>query len=57
MKTAEEIRKEIFSSETEGVIKVLEELDINSKALASAYINALADKQKVDEMKVKAIAV
>lgn len=44
MKTAEEIRKEILSSETEEVAKILENLDENSIVLARTYMTALADR-------------
>lgn len=55
MKDAEEIRKTIFSSDTEEVTKVLEMLDENSILLARTYITALADRQRVEKAKLAII--
>lgn len=48
MKGAEEIRKEVLSSDTEEVAKILETLDENSIVLARTYLMALADRQKIE---------
>lgn len=52
MKTAEEIRKDILSQETEEVAKILESLDERSTVLARTYMTALSDRQKLDKAKV-----
>ena len=57
MKTVEEIRKEIFSCETEEVAKILENLDENSIVLARTYMTALADRQKLEEAKLEMATV
>nr|WP_305142545.1 hypothetical protein [uncultured Acetatifactor sp.] len=57
MKTAEEIRKEILSSETEEVAKILENLDENSIVLARTYMTALADRQKLEKTRMATAAV
>lgn len=57
MKTAEEIRKEILSSETEEVAKILENLDENSIVLARTYMTALADRQKLEKARMATAAV
>lgn len=57
MKMAEEIRKTMFSSDTEEVAKVLEELDEKSIVLARTYMTALADRQKIEKAKLAAVAV
>ena len=57
MKRAEEIRKEIFSSDTAEVAKILETLDENSIILARTYITALSDRQKIKKIKLKAETV
>lgn len=57
MKTAEEIRKEILSSETEEVAKILENLDENSIVLARTYMTALADRQKLEKTRMVTAAV
>lgn len=49
MKGAEEIRKEMLSSDTEEVTKILESLDENSIVLARTYMTALADRQKIEK--------
>ena len=54
MKNVEEIRKTIFSSDTEEVTKILETLDENSIVLARTYMTALADRQKVESTKLAA---
>lgn len=51
MNTAEDIRKEIFSSDTEKVAKILGTLDQNSIILARTYMTALSDKQKIEKAK------
>lgn len=51
MKNAEEIRKEMLSSDTEDIVKILETLDKSSIVLARTYMTALADKQRLEEMK------
>lgn len=51
VKNAEKIKKEIFSSDTEEVAKILKTLDENSIVLARTYIMALADKQKIEKKK------
>ena len=57
MKGAEEIRKEMLSSDTEEVTKFLESLDENSIVLARTYMTALADRQKIEKAKLAAAAV
>ncbi len=57
MKGAEEIRKEMLSSDTEEVTKILESLDENSIVLARTYMTALADRQKIEKAKLAAAAV
>lgn len=60
MKSAEEIRKEMFSSDTEEVAKILETLDENSTVLARTYMTALSDRQKIEkaeQAKLEAAAV
>lgn len=57
MKGAEEIRKEMLSSDTEEVAKILETLDENSIVLARTYMTALADRQKLEKAKLAAAAV
>ncbi len=56
-RSAEEIRKEMLSSDTEEVAKILESLDENSTVLARTYLTALADKQKIENAKLSAAAV
>lgn len=56
-RSAEEIRKEILSSDTEEVTKILESLDENSIVLARTYMTALADRQKLEKAKLAAAAV
>lgn len=56
-RSAEEIRKEMFSSDTEEVAKILESLDENSIVLARTYMTALADRQKLEKAKLAAAAV
>lgn len=53
----EEIRKEMLSTETEEVVRMLENLDGNSKVLAKTYMAALADRQKIEEEKLELVAV
>ena len=50
MRTAEEIEKEILSSDTEEVVMILETLDKNSMVLARTYMMALADKQEIEKI-------
>lgn len=52
MNGVEEIRKTMLSAETEEVAKILETLDENSMVLASTYMNALADRQKLEKAKM-----
>lgn len=56
-RSAEEIRKEILSSDTEEVAKILETLDKNSIILARTYMTALADRQELEKAKLAAAAV
>ena len=56
-RSAEEIRKEMLSSSTAEVTKILESLDENSIVLASTYMTALADRQKIEKAKLAAAAV
>ena len=51
MNAAEEIRKEIVSPKTKEIAKILENLDGNSIVLARTYMTALADRQKLEEIK------
>lgn len=53
-RSAEEIRKEMFSSDTEEVAKILESLDENSIVLARTYMTALSDRQKIEKVKLAA---
>ena len=57
MKTAEEIRKEITSSETVEVAKILESLDENSVVLARTYMMALSDRQRMEKARLEAAVV
>lgn len=57
MKGAEEIRMEIYSSDAEEVVKILENLDENSKVLARTYMAALSDRQQLEKTKLEAEAV
>ena len=50
-RSAEEIRKEMLSSDTKEVAKILESLDENSAVLARTYMMALADRQRLEEIK------
>lgn len=56
-RSVEEIRKEMFSSDTKEVAKILETLDENSIVLARTYMTALADRQKLEKAKLVAVAV
>lgn len=56
-RSAEEIRKEMLSSSTAEVTKILESLDENSIVLARTYMTALADRQKIEKAKLAAAAV
>lgn len=49
MKSAEEIRKEMLSSDTKEVAEILESLDENSIVLARTYMTALADRQQIEK--------
>lgn len=53
-RSAEEIRKEMLSSDTEEVTKILESLDENSIVLARTYMTALSDRQKIEKVKLAA---
>ena len=57
MKFSEEIRKEMLSSDTKEVAKILETLDENSIVLARTYMTALSDRQKIEKAKLAAAAV
>jgi len=57
MKGVEEIRKEMLSSDTEEVAKILETLDENSIVLARTYMTALADRQRIERTKLEVAAV
>ena len=52
MKATEEIRKEMLSSETEEVVKILENLDGNSIVLAKTYMSALIDRQQLEKARM-----
>lgn len=54
MKDSEEIRKEMLSSDTKEVAKIIETLDENSIVLARTYMTALADRQKIEKAKLTA---
>lgn len=54
-RSVEEIRKEMLSSDTEEVAKILESLDESSIILARTYMTALADRQKIEEAKLAAV--
>lgn len=56
MKTTEEIRKEIMSSEMEEVTKILENLDGNSIVLARTYMMALSDRQQIEKERLASVA-
>lgn len=49
MKNTEEIRKEMFSADTQEVTKILETLDESSIVLARTYMTALSDRQKLEK--------
>lgn len=55
MKSTEEIRKEMLSSDTEEVTKILESLDENSIVLARTYMTALSDRQKIENAKLATV--
>jgi hypothetical protein len=55
MKSVEEIRKTILSSDTKEVARILETLDESSIVLARTYVMALADKQRIEEVKQAAV--
>ena len=57
MKDSEEIRKEMLSSDTKEVAKIIETLDENSIVLARTYMTALADRQKIEKAKLAAAVV
>ena len=57
MKLPEETRKEMLSSDTKEVAKILETLDENSIVLARTYMTALSDRQKIEKAKLAAAAV
>lgn len=57
MKGTEETRKEMLSSDTREVAKILETLDENSIVLARTYMTALSDRQKIEKAKLAAAAV
>ena len=57
MKPTEETRKEMLSSDTREVAKILETLDENSIVLARTYMTALSDRQKIETAKLAAAAV
>lgn len=57
MKPTEETRKEMLSSDTKEVAKILETLDENSIVLARTYMTALSDRQKMEKAKLAAAAV
>ena len=57
MKPTEETRKEMLSSDTREVAKILETLDENSIVLARTYVTALSDRQKMEKAKLAAAAV
>ncbi len=57
MKPTEETRKEMLSSDTKEVAKILETLDENSIVLARTYMTALSDRQKIEKAKLAAAAV
>ncbi len=57
MKPTEETRKEMLSSDTREVAKILETLDENSIVLARTYMTALSDRQKMEKAKLAAAAV
>lgn len=57
MKNEEETRKEMLSSDTMEVVKILETLDGKSIVLARTYMTALSDRQKMEEEKLAAVAV
>ena len=57
MKNTDEMRKAMFSPDTEEVAKILEMLDKNSIVLARTYMTALADRQKLEDAKLTAAAV
>ena len=57
MKPTEETRKEMLSSDTREVAKILETLDEDSIVLARTYMTALSDRQKMEKAKLAAAAV
>lgn len=52
---AEELRREMHSSETKDVAKILESLDPGSILLARTYITALADRQEIEKKKLAVV--
>ncbi len=57
MANTEEIRKSMNATDTKEVTDLLESLDDNSKALAKTYLSALADRQRIERIKLEAISV
>lgn len=57
MKNKDETRKEIFSPDTEEVVKILERLDKSSMILAKTYMTALADKQELENAKLAIVVI
>lgn len=57
MKSAEEIRKEVLSSDTREVAKILDSLDKTSMVLARTYLMALSDRERMAETRLNEVAI
>ena len=57
MANTEEIRKSMNATDTKEVTDLLESLDDNSKALAKTYLSALADRQRIERIKLETVSV
>ena len=53
----EAIKTRKAMTETEEVAQLLEKLDFNSKLLAKTYLSALADRQKIEEIREKVATI
>lgn len=52
-----DINRAIVATDTKEVTDLLESLDDNSKALAKTYLSALADRQRIERIKLEAVSV
>lgn len=52
-----DINRAIVATDTKEVTDLLESLDDNSKALAKTYLSALADRQRIERIKLETVSV